>query len=262
MRQALCLLPDGPNYRRESFLAGVRAIGFRPVSTLFEPRPDDIVIMWNRHKVNEHHAARFERAGARVLVVENGYFGKRWLGHKWFALAWGHHSGAGVWPDGGPERWDSWGVEMQPWTQAKGPPLIFAQRGIGEPGVASPHRWAEQVQKRTGGRIRAHPGPHPPAVALADDLRDCGSAITWHSSAALQALILGVPVWYGYARWIGAGACKPLSEYGTEPARDDVQRLDTMRRVAWAMWTEEEILNGTALGVLNEIARDRKGHQR
>jgi hypothetical protein len=35
-----------------------------------------------------------------------------------------------------------------------------------------------------------------------------------------------------------------------------------MRRVAWAMWTEEEVINGTALKVLDEIARDGKRNQR
>lgn len=235
-------------------MAGIRAVGFSPTSVLPNPDAGDIVVMWNRSRHNEHEASRFERVGARVLVAENGYFGKMWRGHKWFALAWGHHSGAGQWPDGGPERWDSWGVEMAPWTHEQGPPLIFAQRGIGEPGLASPTGWAEGVQKRLGGRIRAHPGAYPAPVSLADDLKGCASAITWHSSAALQALLMGVPVWYDCPVWLAAQSALPLSQYSASPKRDDADRLAAMRRVAWAMWTEEEVRNGTALGALNEIS--------
>jgi len=38
-----------------------------------------------------------------------------------------------------------------------------------------------------------------------------------------------------------------LAEFGQEPKRDDVARLELFRRVAWAMWTIDEIDNGIAL---------------
>ncbi len=246
MAQALCLLPHGPNYRRDSFLAGIRASGLRLCEAVPHPEPGDIVVIWNRSTHTEPDAARFERAGGRVLVVENGYFGKTWLGRKWFAMSWHQHAGAGLWPAGGPQRWESWGVGLAPWREGAAPPLILAQRGIGAPGVASPPSWAQNALARVGGRIRQHPGARPAPVSLAADLAGCGSVVTWASSAALHALVAGVPVWYGFPQWIAACAGRPVAEYGADPRRDDAARLAAMRKISWAMWDESEVESGKA----------------
>jgi hypothetical protein len=211
-------------------------------------------VLWNRPASKEAGAQRFENAGARVMVVENGYLGKNWKGEKWFAMAWGHHAGAGEWPDRGPSRWDSWGVEIAPWRAGGTETVILAQRGIGEPGVASPRGWAESVQRRIGGRIRNHPGPHAHPVPLAEDLANASSVVTWHSAAALHALLIGIPVWHAFDQWIGAGAAWPLSEFGPEPRRDDASRLAAMRRMAWAMWNAEEVRSGVAFRSLMCVA--------
>jgi hypothetical protein len=244
--RAQCWLPEGPNYRRECFLAGLEAAGVECVPKIERPGPSDILLLWNRPPAREAEARRFEAAGARVLVIENGYLGKQWMGRKWFAMAWGHHAGAGRWPDGGPERWDSWGVEMAPWRGGIGDTLILAQRGIGEQGVASPRGWAEAVQRAIGGRIRRHPGAYTAAVSLEDDLAAASSVVTWHSAGALHALLGGVPVWYGFDRWIGAGAARVLREFGADPRRDDAARLAMFRRMAWAMWDADEVRSGAA----------------
>lgn len=243
---AQCLLPDGPNYHRSAFLAGLDAVGLEVVRRIDRPCAGDVLVLWNRPAAKEAEAQRFERAGARVLVVENGYLGKNWNGQKWFAMAWGHHAGAGNWPEYEPARWDSWGVEMAPWRTGGTETVILAQRGIGEPGVASPRGWAESVQRRIGGRIRKHPGANAHPVPLADDLNNASSVVTWHSAAALHALLLGVPVWHDFGQWIGASAARPLSEFGAEPRRDDVARLAMFRCLAWAMWNAEEVRSGAA----------------
>jgi len=242
--RALCLLPDGPNYRREQFLAGLAAAGFEVVSELGKPAAGDVLVIWNRGTWRDAEAGRFEAAGARVLVAENGYMGKVWRGQKWFSLALGHHAGAGQWRDGGPQRWDSWGAELAAWRAGGTEVVILAQRGIGEPGVASPPGWAEAVRRRIGGRIRNHPGKDAPAVSLEDDLRDARCVVTWHSGAAILALMLGVPVFHAFPRWIGAAAARPLAEFEQGPLMPD--RLPMFRRLAWAMWTDEEVRNGAA----------------
>lgn len=242
--RALNALPDGPNYRREDFSAGLRAIGAEVVQNLPKPRAGDLLLVWNRHGAKNALAQHFEAAGAEVLVAENGYLGKVWQGRKWFALARGHHAGAGHWTDGGPQRWDSWGAEMAPWREGGQEVLILEQRGIGEPGVASPPSWADHVQARIGGRVRRHPGASVPAVPLDEDLRNARCVVTWHSGAALHALLLGVPVFHDFPRWIGAGAARPLSDFERGPMRGD--RLATFRRLAWAMWTDEEVRSGEA----------------
>lgn len=246
MSRAQCLLPDGPNYQRDDFLEGLQQAGFEVLRRVDRPAPGDALVIWNRPFAKEPEAQRFESAGAGVLVVENGYFGKHWRSEKWFAMGWGHYGGAGRWPNGGPERWDSWNVEMHPWATGGAETVILAQRGIGEQGIASPAGWAEAVQKQIGGRIRQHPGAGVSAVPLAEDLENAARVVTWNSAAALHALLLGVPVWHGFEHWIGAGAARPLSEWGVEPELDSAARLATMRRLAWAMWSAEEVRTGLA----------------
>lgn len=247
MPRALCLLPEGPNYRRGDFLAGLAGAGLEVVDQLARPEPADVLLVWNRTGWRNEEARRFEAAGARVLVAENGYLGKTWLGRKWFALALDHHAGAGRWPAGGPERWDSWGVELQPWRTGGRETLILAQRGIGEPGIASPYGWAEGVQAVIGGRVRPHPGGGVPAVPLEMDLQAAAAVVTWHSAGALQALLHGVPVWYAFPQWVGAGAARPLAEFKQQPRRDDEARLAMFRRLAWTMWDSDEVSTGAAI---------------
>jgi hypothetical protein len=242
--RALNALSDGPNYQREAFTAGLQALGAKVVANITDPRPSDILVVWNRHGAKNALAQHFERGGATVLVAENGYFGKNWLGRKWFALARGHHAGAGQWNDGGPQRWDAWSVELAPWRDGGREILILEQRGIGAPGVASPEGWADAAQARYGGRIRRHPGVSAPAAPLDEDLRDAQCVLTWHSAGALQALLLGVPVFYDFPHWIGAGAARPLAQFGDGPAHGD--RLAMFRRLAWAMWTADEVRSGQA----------------
>lgn len=247
MSRALCLLRDAICYRKDAFKRGLKMAGYEVVERIDRPQSDDVLVVWNRYSGFDEQAKRFESAGARVVVVENGYLGKDWLGGNWYAMALGHHAGAGTWVDGGPERWDALGVDLSPWRTGR-EVVVLAQRGIGEAGIASPDRWAERTRAKIGvGRIRGHPDVKgTPPIALEDDLRDAACVVTWASSAALRALMLGVPVWYGMERWIGAPASRHLTHFGGEPMRDDAARLAMFRRLIWAQWQLTEIESGEA----------------
>jgi hypothetical protein len=242
--RALCLIRAALHYRRDAFCRGLQAAGYRLVNSLPDPKQGDVLVIWNRYGHLHAEANRFERCGARAVIAENGYFGKSWRNGTWYALAVGHHAGAGKWRVGGPERWDSWGVDLKPWRQGK-EPLILGQRGIGEPGIASPARWAEQTQKRIGGRIRAHPGNGAPQTPLLADLATASAVVTWASSAALIALAEGVPVFHEMPRWIGAHGSQPIASYPVAKC-DDEERLNMFRRLAWAQWEVAEIESGAA----------------
>lgn len=247
--RAQCNLPDGPNYKRDAFLAGLRAAGYEVCRKIDKPESCDILVIWNRPASQESEARKFEKAGARVVVAENGYLGKSYDGRKWFSLAIGHHSGAGTWNDHGPSRWASFGIDLQDW-KTEGETLILAQRGIGEPGIASPPGWAQEVQKRIGGRIRRHPGTSDRAVPILEDLQGVGPVVTWHSGGAIQAIILGHPIWHGFARWLMAPAAMPLNQWGAAPKFSDADRVRSLERMAWAIWDSEEVCSGKALKVL------------
>lgn len=244
MRRALSWLRPAPVYRAARFAAGLQAAGFKVVHDLPDPRPGDALLIWNRYGHYDLEAKRFERAGASVLVAENSYLAGEIPG-RWHALALWHHAGAGTWLPNGPERWDALRVELKPW-RTSGEVLIISQRSIGEPGIASPLGWEQAIQKQVGGRIRPHPGKNPPAVSLEADLAAARCVVTWASSAALVALLYGVPVFHAMPRWIGAEASKPLSEWGSESKRDDAARLAMFRRLIWAQWRIEEIESGDA----------------
>ena len=249
MKRALCLIREALVYRRGAFLSGLRNAEYRIVETLNDPVPGDVLVIWNRYGANENHATRFERASAQVVVVENGYLGKSWLGDRWFALSLGQHNGGGQWNVGSNDRWDSLTVPLAPWRRDGTETIILAQRGIGSASVRSPDNWAASVQKKIGGRIRPHPGKHDPTVLLEDDLRHAKCVITWASSAALSALEMGVPVWYAYDKWIGGEAGRSLTDFDKDivPHGD---RIAMFRKLIWAMWRASEIEDGTAFRTL------------
>lgn len=232
---------------------GFKAAGYEIAEQIAKPERGDVLLVWSRQGGYHEQACEFERRGGTVVVAENGYLGKGWRGGEWVSLAIGQHAGAGRWPDLGPSRWDAWDVELQPWRCDGLETVILGQRGFGSPQVRSPDRWAEQVQARIGGRIRQHPGTGQ-AKPLADDLADAREVVTWNSGAALQALLLGVPVWFDFPQWIGAGAARPLSAWGGEPLRDDAARLHMFRRLAWAMASLDEIRTGEPIARLLSLA--------
>lgn len=241
------MIRQAPLYRREAFEQGLRACGYEIHGTPRDAiRPDDVLLIWNRYGEGAIHAERFEAAGATVIVAENGYLGRDWRGEHWYALARRHHNGAGDWRPAGPERWDAWGVEFQPWRERGKEIVILATRGIGPQGIAEPHGWSarvyDQVRQLTEKpvRIRHHPGENS-CVPLEVDLWEAECVITWGSGAALKALMMGIPVFYGFDRWIGGGAAR-FWDGTLEPVRPC--RQPTFRRLAWSVWRTHELATG------------------
>lgn len=247
MPRALNLLRPEPAFRRECFTEGLRAAGFDVVDRLAMPAPDDAIVIWNRKSSDDAEAKRF----THVLVAENAYIRVK----GWYALSLSHHGGAGAWPEGGPERWDGLGVHLHQWREGGTETVILGQRSIGELGIASPRGWEEKVRRQVGGRVRPHPGKREPGIPLERDLRNASAVVTWASSAALTALVLGIPVFYGLPHWIGAVAGRAISDFGQEPKRDDAARLAMFRRLAWAQSSVDEIRSGEAICRLIEHSR-------
>lgn len=239
--RAVVQIKDEPLYRRNAFYSGLSAHGYEVVPRIFNIQPSDCLVIWNRYGIGHIEAKRFEAVGAKVLVAENGYLGREWLGTSWYALSKNHHNGAGSWNDLGPERWDGWNVELESWREGGSEIVGLPQRGIGEPGVAMPFGWCNG----RADRCRVHPGENKPLISLEDDLKNAKGVVTWASGAALKALVMGIPVTYGFKDWIGATASVP---YPQAPVPGD--RLGMFRRLAWAMWNVDEIASGQAFDVL------------
>lgn len=249
MPKAFCLIRSEPHYRRWAFERGLTAAGFEvhgaPRAT---PTSQDILVIWNRYGPYASHAQAFERVGARVIVAENGLFGRDWRGGHWYSLA--HTFPAaygGGFPHFGAGRWDSWGVECCEWRNPGREVIVLAQRGIGPPGIASPANWhrdaAERLRQLTNRtiRIREHPGERP-AVPLQTDLQDAHAVVTWASGAALKAILMGVPCYYGSEHWCGKQMAQPFGSDMEKPWQPE--RLQTLRRLAWSTWNTDEIATG------------------
>lgn len=245
MTRAACHFDHNSEHRRALFEPGLRAAGFDVTRTIANPAKGDVLVVWNRTGSSHTIARQFEGVGGRVVVCENAYMGAHWMGEKWCAMALYHHNGAGKWSNGGPERWDSWGITLAPWRKPGGECVILAQRGIGEQGLRAPDGWLNLAVSTTRGRIRRHPGLNK-ALSLEEDLHRASSVATWSSGAAIKALMLGVPAFYGMPHWIGSPCSQLLSGFKAGPICNDELRLKMFRRLAWAQWSSTEIMDGTA----------------
>jgi hypothetical protein len=248
MPRALCLIRDLPHYRRDAFVAGLRACGFEVRQGLFTPDPGDVVMMWNRYSGNDQIAERFEAAGASVLVAENGYLPTRdEHGRQFYAISRSQHH------HGGATRQ----VRVPfaaPWRQRGDHILICAQRGFGSR-VMQCAGWAERihgelaVRTKRPVRFRKHPGNQPPDVPLERDLEGCHAAVVWSSNAGIGALLAGVPVFYAAPRWIAEKAAAPLEGADFErPFMGD--RTAGLANALANQWSIDEIASGEAFRCL------------
>jgi hypothetical protein len=218
------------NERIEIFRKGLERLGYTVKIGL--PAGGDLLVTWNRIG----HADTVAKNFGSVFVAENSAWGNGFLGGQWLSLARDRHNTSGMFPIGGSDRWDCLGVDLGPW-RTEGETVLLPQRGIGSPPTAMPRHWPQDAQARHGGRIRPHPGQGM-FKPLREDLSSCGRVITWGSGAAIQALMLGIPVVSEMPDWIG------------EQDNTDSGRLEMFRRLAWAQWRHDEIRSGEAIARL------------
>lgn len=238
---------DTPHYRRDCFLEGLKRCGYRVgAPPKPAPEPQDVLLVWNRHGINDVHAARYEAAGARVIVAENGYIGTDSAGHQLYAIALRHHLGAGEWKEGLEDRWTPLNVSLRPWRKDGREIIVLPQRGIGAKSIAMPSGWTEDVVRRLKKvtdrpiRVRHHPG-----MSRTDpwvDLQDAWAAVTWASGAGIKSIVHGVPVFCEMPSWIG----RPAASFGVASVESPFlgDRLPMLRRLAWAQFSVAEIRSG------------------
>jgi len=214
--------------RKEALVEGLRANGFSVQEGI--PRTvADVFVTWNRFGEADAVARAFERAGKRVIVIENSSWNGLVPG-RWLHIAPNRHNTAGVYRVGSPARWDALGVPLEPWREEGGETVALSQRGIGVPPTAMPKDWP--MQQRC--RVRRHPGRGATTDDLRRDLVRCSRVRTWGSAAAILALAWGVRVESDMPRWIGA------------QDNTDAGRVGMFRLLAWAQWRIEEIASGEA----------------
>lgn len=241
---SLLLRRDMPE-RWSAFQRGLQAVGFKVTpEPLSHPTPDDIVITWNRHR-NVVEAKRFEQAGGRAVIVENGWLNTG-AGVKTFAICLSHHNGAGSWFQGPEDRWSKLGIELKPWRADGDHILVLDQRGIGENGVAMPRQWCQDAVGRLRGKTKRpiHIRRHPGNVDSDPNWENCWAAFTWSSGAGIKAIVNGIPCFHELTNWIGAPAARLGIQDVEDPFTGD--RLPALQRLCWAQWARDEIETGEA----------------
>lgn len=257
MRQAYVRLREAAPYRREAFIAGLRAAGFSP--TLRQPdvfRPEDVLVIWNRYSEGHDLATRAEAAGMPVLVAENGYlmegggvpkFDNNGAG-AYYALARSYHNGNGTWHAGAEDRFARLGVTPAPWRAAGKHVLMLPNRSFGVPGLMMDPRWLDDAVKRYRTMtdrpvvVREHPKNARPKTPVQVDLAGAHCAVVWNSSAGVHALLAGIPVICEAPGWICKGAASTWEDI---EAGRKTERAATFHRMAWAQWRLDEIAAGT-----------------
>lgn len=246
MKRATCLIRAHSPERRAAFVSGLEACGYT-VDGVINPNPtkDEVLLVWNRSVDRERTILDYEKAGATVLVAENGFIGTDENQHRLYSLFLNHHNGAGRWHVGAEDRWSRLGIDLLPWREDGKHILLLPQRGIGERGVGMPPRWTSDthhllstITKRPL-RIRQHPGKA--FAPLEPDLRNCWAAVTWGSGAAIKAIVAGVPVFYDLKRWIGGSAACWIQNI-ERPFLGD--RMPMLHRLSWAQWSLSELASG------------------
>ena len=250
MPRAAVLLKENPLYRRDAFLAGMKACGYQTQHwTLDRIEPDDVLVCWNRYVQAGVEAARFERAGARVIVAENGYLGYDRRGRQLYQMALDYHNGAGRWFVGQDDRFSDLGVKVKPWRANGRKILVMPQRIVGSDGVAMPKKpeaWFADVRAELRQytdrpiEVRYHPGNVTPKPL--PDWTDIHAVVIWGSSGGLKAICAGVPVVHQMPGWIGASAARFGLEHIEDPFLGD--RMPMLHSVAWSQWSVEEIATG------------------
>lgn len=251
---ATCLISRGTRYNRSAWEAGLKLHGYNVTDVPKQhPEPHDLLLVWNRIGRNNEIAQSYESAGARVIVIENGWVGKDKNGVLPYSAALDLHNGCGRWPVGRKRRWERWGIRLAPWRSHGAAILVLPQRGIGSPPVSMPFGWAETVLARLRKLtdrpviVRRHPGG-PVNDRPEIDWTGIHAAVTWGSAAGIKALVAGVPVFHDLRSWIGAPAARCGLEDIERPCFGDRDAM--LDRLAWAQWDAEEIERGEPLAWL------------
>jgi hypothetical protein len=243
------LIKEGEPYRRDVWIEGVKNAGYRVIDKPhMHPESQDVLLLWNRIHTQEDIARRYEAAGARVLIAENGY-----VGENQRALSLGLPNGRGSWHVGDHDRFQKLGIEVRPWRKSYSTDkiLVLGQNGIGPEGIASPRKWADSIAKTLANQS------HRPVEVRKNrtsrrsplDFEGVHCVVTWSSSAGIKAMIEGIPAFYGLPGWIGQWSGKWLPyilSVGMDIEKPKKYgRTWMLYRLSWAQWSLDEIKEGT-----------------
>ena len=149
-------------------------------------------------------------------------------------------------PERPPDRWEKVGIEITPWRDQGDYVLVCDQH----PGdlTAPPERgwWsgAEQLAENLGIRClyRPHPLMAPGLRPLSEALEGAARCVTWSSTAAVEAILAGVPcitLDYGSPAW-------DVSQHDFQKTPCVCDRDQWAYNLGYLNWTHDELRDGSA----------------
>ncbi len=202
----------------------------------------DFAVVWG--KKNEHRAN-----GRPWLCLEAGYINgntgdyhvdrRRFISTGWCGM----HGRAYPTPVRPSDRWDALNIELVPWRMGGRYALILGQHpGDAASAGCRPDEITEQaLSVYDKVRVRPHPLLNPNLRTLADDLEGARVAITWNSTAAVEAVIAGIPTVTldeGSIAW-------PVTSHVVGETYTGSREM-WCYNLAYRQWTHDELRSGEA----------------
>ena len=234
--------------------------------------PWDLLVAWTLWRRTQRRtcADGHIKLGGTVLCMENGFLPMvNGVRHYQLAKRVGYGSGIngqGETTVGGPERWRSWGIRMEPWRTEGRHILVCAQRGVREedPDITHGAKWPDDVVARLREytdrpiHFRPHPGNKRPCLpkkgyvdkvidpsseSLAENLKGAWAAVVYTSTAANECIIRGVPVCYDGPAILCKNIAGRVKQIENPPIMD---REAEFEKLAWYQWSHNELRSGEA----------------
>lgn len=277
---AVWMIPGHPRSKAvcSAMMQGIALVGDKPTlrASLSYIRPEgDVGLFYglanNLAKAFGDYPARKKTA----VYVDMGYFGRkaggRFAGFHKLAVNSRHPTAYFQNVRHSAERFESFGVELAPWREARpGAPILIA--GMGPKGSRAEgygtQGWEREVLPsiRAATRrpiwYRAKPNwdqarDLPGAISvnrgaeLIDQLQGAHALVAHHSNAAVEAVCAGIPVFVkeGVAVAMGESDFRLIE---TPRMPSDEERRQWLADIAWTQWSIEEMAEGLAWRYLKD----------
>ncbi len=242
----------------DAFVAGLRKHRIEPEERRAgDWRVSDLAVVWAHRDTALHDIQR--DAENHYLVLERGYVGDLENRRRWTSIGYDGLNGRADFcnADVGTTRWKKhFAGFMQPWRGGGDYALLMGQvRGDASLAGVDIVAWyaeAAQALVEFGWTVMFRPHPRDPTAApdgayallgsLEGALSGAGLCITWNSTSGVDAVLSGVAtiaIDRGSMAWEVA-----LHEMVSGMVRPD--RAAWAARLAWTMWSDDEISGGEA----------------
>lgn len=262
MKAHVLMRPREP-WPYRSICDGLKKLGIEPITDgRCDPRYD-MCITWNNYGITSRTTMRYREAGKPHLVIENGPR----LRPEEFVIQKGGHNGPNfLIADQGGERADWLLSRMKKWVEQDDRlALVCGQRASLYSDVAMPREWPSNVVSKLQKadwtvRYRRHPdrdakAPLPPDTIKTDhtqpityDLPGTKFVAVYSSMSAIHAVLNGIPAAYGASRYMADEVCTRFDRTNLDDPSSFFMgdREPFFRKLAWNLWSREEIESGQA----------------